>query len=126
MAVKHSTIAEFNGAQDDWDSYTEHLDQYFVANDITDVGKKRAILLSLCGSGTYEIIKSLVAPKKPTDHTYSHLVKLVQTHFKPTPSEIVSRYHFNRRVRQPGESVAQYIAELRRMTEYCNYGDTLE
>lgn len=83
MAVKHGSVAEFDGAHDDWDSYTERLEQYFVANDNTDAGKKRAILLSSCGSGTYEIIKSLVAPEKPTEHSYAQLVKLVKTHFKP-------------------------------------------
>ena len=118
MATKHGHIAVFNGAHDDWNSYTERLDQYFVANDVTEAGKKRAILLSSCGAGTYEVIKNLVAPKKPTDHTYAQLMKLVKTHFKPSPSEIVSRYHFNRPVREPGESIAQYIAELRRMTEH--------
>ena len=94
--------------------------------NVTDAGKKRAILLSLCEAGTYEIIKSLVAPKKPTEHTYAQLVKVVKAHFQPTPSEIISRYHFNRRVREPGESVAKYNAELRRMTEHCSYGDMLE
>ena len=40
MAAKHGHIAEFNGAHDDWNSYTERLDQYFVANDVTEAGKK--------------------------------------------------------------------------------------
>ena len=52
MAAKHGHIAEFNGAHDDWNSYTERLNQYFVANDVTEAGKKRAILLSSCGAGT--------------------------------------------------------------------------
>lgn len=45
MAAKHSHIAEFDGAHDDCNSYTERLDQYFVVNDVTDAGKKQAILL---------------------------------------------------------------------------------
>ena len=77
IATKYSNITEFNGAHDDWNSYTKHLHQYFVGNDVTEAGKKRMILFSSCGAGTYEVIKSLVAPKKPTDHAYAQLVKLV-------------------------------------------------
>ena len=29
-------------------------------------------------------------------------------------------------MRKPGESVATFVAELRSLTEYCNFGDTLE
>ena len=30
----HGSVLEFNSAQEDWPSYTEHLQQYFVANDV--------------------------------------------------------------------------------------------
>ena len=29
-------------------------------------------------------------------------------------------------MRKPGESVAMFVAELRSLTEYCNFGDTLK
>ena len=34
-------------------------------------------------------------------------------------------YRFNSRSREPGESVATYVAELRRLAEFCNFGMTL-
>ena len=51
--------------QEDWESYEERLQQYFVANDIAEAEKQRAILLSVCGQSTYNVIRNLVAPKKP-------------------------------------------------------------
>ena len=33
--------------KDSWVEYTERLEQYFLANEITDNGKKRAVLLSV-------------------------------------------------------------------------------
>lgn len=38
----------------------------------------------------------------------------------------MQRFRFNSRSRKPGESVAAYVAELRRLAEHCNYGDTLD
>ena len=38
----------------------------------------------------------------------------------------MQRFRFNARSRKPGESVAAYVAELRRLAEFCEYGDSLE
>ena len=62
MAVFHGTISEFDRNQEDWTVYSERLQNYFVANDIDNDEKKRAILLSVCGSSTYRLIRNLVAP----------------------------------------------------------------
>ena len=52
----HGSISVFNSAREDWTSYSERLEQYFVVNNVSDVGKKRAILLSSCGLDTYQLI----------------------------------------------------------------------
>ena len=44
-------------------------------------------------------------------------------HLQLEPSEIVQWYLFHTRVRQPQESVATYVAELKRIAEHCNFGD---
>ena len=64
----HGSVGEFNPDREDWISYTERLTQYFVANGISEEGDKRkAILLSSCGAAMYQLIRNLVAPKKPTE-----------------------------------------------------------
>ena len=42
-------------------TYAERLRHYFTANDMTDVAKKRSILLTVCGVPTYKLLCSLVA-----------------------------------------------------------------
>ena len=37
----------------------------------------------------------------------------------------MQRFQFNSRVRRDGESIADYVAELRKLAEFCNYGDSL-
>ena len=58
----HGTVSPFDGSQEDWIEYAERLDSYFVANDIVDVAKKRAILLNAVGPTTYRLIKTLCLP----------------------------------------------------------------
>lgn len=51
-------VAPFNG-KEEWIDYAERLEHYFIANDITDVANKRAILLNAVGASTYRLIKTL-------------------------------------------------------------------
>ena len=93
---------------------------------LRDAGKQRATLLSECGAATYKLIRSLVAPQKPSEVEYPALLKRINEHFVPKPSEIVQRFKFNTCVRQPGESVSTFVAHLRALLEHCEFGDTLE
>ena len=45
MAVStFGTIGEFDPSIDDWNSYTQRLEQYLIANDAVSMEKKGAIL----------------------------------------------------------------------------------
>lgn len=75
---------------------------FSTANDITDVGKRKAILLSCCGPATYSLLRSLVSPETPGEKDYTCLVKILKDHFNPKTSKIVQRFKFNTRTRFPG------------------------
>ena len=103
--------------------YVERFGHFFTVNSITGAGKKRAVFLSVVGASTYKLLRNLVAPAKPGDKTFAQLVEVLSTHFRPTPSEIVERCRFHSRYRRPAESIAVFVSEL---TEFCNFGNTLE
>ena len=119
------TISEFSNTQESWTTYVERLGQYLAANKIEDADQRRAILLSVCGPATYRLIRNLVSPKKPNELKFGEIVEIVQKHHDPKPSVIVQRYRFNSRSRRAGESVAAYVAELRHLSEHCEFGMTL-
>ena len=105
----HGNIGEFDADREDWVSYTERLSQYFIANGISeDAARKQAILLSVCGASMYQLMRNLSAPAKLTEKSFSELVKLVLDH------------HQSRLPR------SQFIAELRKLSEYCEFGNTLD
>ena len=65
---------------DSWIEYAERLEHFFTADEITDKGKKRAVLLSSCGVKTYKLIRNLVSPGKPTDKTFAELLNIMKNH----------------------------------------------
>ncbi|XP_071491519.1 uncharacterized protein [Diadema antillarum] len=120
------SIGEFNDKDGSWTQYVERMSHYFAANDISDGGKQRSILLSVCGASMYNLISSLCAPSKPGELSYSELVTLVTNHREPKPSVIVQRFKFNTRVQKERESLAEYLAELKRLADYCEFGSMLK
>ena len=114
---------------DDWEDYTDRLKQYLVANKMDtdeDAERRRAVLLTVCGAPTYSLIKDILAPAKPSDKSHGELVNLVKRHYHPKPGKIVSRYKFYTHHRQDGQSASEFVADLRRLAEHCEYTDKLE
>ena len=102
------------------------MEQYLVANKIEDPDQQRAILLSVCGPTTYQLICSLVSPKKPAELKFKEIAEIVQKHHDPKPSVIVQRYRFNTRYHCVGESVSTYVAELCQLSNHCDFGPSLQ
>ena len=98
--AKHGTLGEFDQSTGDWKSYIERAQQYFVANDVDDADKKRAILLSCVGDKAYRTIKDVLSPDSPSDVALATLIDKMTKHLQPEPSEIVQRFRFHTRVRQ--------------------------
>ena len=119
-------VHNFNEEEDTWKAYIERLGHFFIANDIVTEQKQKAILLSSVGPKTYKLLGNLVAPRNPGDLPFKEIVETIQNHHNPRPSTIVQRFKFNSRVRALGEPIKNFVAELRKLTEYCEYGDTLE
>ena len=119
-------IGEFIREKEEWSQYWERLQCFFDANDIEEDEKKRAILLTVIGSATYKVLSNLTSPTKPKEKPLADLIALLKKHFEPTPSEIVQRYKFNTRCRQPSESIATFMSEVRAIAEHCNFGQTLD
>jgi len=54
--VTHGKKGEFSLQHEDWISYSELLQEYFIANEIEATAKKKAILLSMVGVEMYQFM----------------------------------------------------------------------
>ena len=118
-------IQEFDPEKEKVSAYLERVQMFLVANSI-EAEKKVPVLLSVIGGKTYALLGSLLAPEKPKDKTFEQLSDVLQKHFEPKPVVIVQRFHFHRRNQAPGETVAEYVAELRRLATHCKFEGYLE
>ena len=118
-------IGEFVEARENWSQYVERLEQFFIANDITDA-KKKSIFLSFIGPAAFHTLGNLVSPQKPSEESYDRLVELMSSFYNPKPLVTVQRFRFYSRFRQPNESVSTFVAELRSLAKDCQFGDSLQ
>uniref|UniRef100_UPI00358E36FF uncharacterized protein n=2 Tax=Myxine glutinosa TaxID=7769 RepID=UPI00358E36FF len=119
-------MGEFSEEKEDWMQYIERLQFFFLANGIVQEEQKRAILLTMIGPATFRLLKTLVAPRKVGEESFDNLVADMKNHLNPEHSEIIQRYKFNSRVRQPHESVAIFNAQMCKLAEHCNFGPILK
>ena len=110
---------------DDWTLYSERFEHFLLANEIKDE-QKLHLLLALVGAQTFRLLTNLVAPKKPGELTYEEVKEKLTAHFKPKPITIAERFRFYKRQQRQGESMADYIAELRRLATTCEFDAFLE
>ncbi|KRY20467.1 Transposon Tf2-9 polyprotein [Trichinella patagoniensis] len=99
-------IEEFDTSNPkEWNSYASRLMFYLEANKVTADVDKRPVLLSSC------------------ERSFDEIISVLNDHFVPQPPEIVNRHIFYQRKQQPGETVAEFIADLRRLAQGCNFVD---
>lgn len=107
------TVGQFDLKKDSWNLYVDRLEQYFIANKIEDATVKVATLITVIGSETYELMVNLCTPEKPSQKCFKELIEIMQTHLQPLPSLLAERYKFRKCVQREGETIAEYIAQLK-------------
>lgn len=112
----------FENGTGDWTTYVERVEQYCLANKVEDE-RKVAVLLSVMGVKTYNLLRSLITPAKPADKSFKKITEVLQKHFQPKPLVIAERFRFHKRNQLKTESTSEYIAELRRLSEHCQFGE---
>ena len=118
------TLQEFTPGSESVTTYLERVNVFFKANDIA-AGKRVPVLLSVVGAKTYALLRSLTSPTLPQEKSFDELAAALTSHFQPKPLLIAERFHFHRRDQSMEESIAEYVAELRRLATDCEFGDYL-
>ncbi|XP_063364495.1 uncharacterized protein LOC134655891 [Cydia amplana] len=128
MATSNSVglFSSFNHQQQEWLTYKNRLEQWFIANNIDEASDKagvrrRAILLSALNESTYQLASNLALPGVLENKSYSEVVKLLDAHFTPKRCVFAERYHFHSAMQKVGETSAQWAARLRGLAAHCQF-----
>ena len=96
-------MQEFVPESESITAYLERIDLFFAANDVAE-DKRVPVLLSVVGMKPYALLRSLLAPKAPKEHTFAALVETLKKHFEPQPLIIAERFNFTADNSLPGET----------------------
>ena len=117
-------IESFDDTKENWETYVEQVEQFFLANNIDD-DHKVPTLLSLIGGKTYSLLGDLLPPEKPASRSFQQIVPTLQEHLSLKPLEIAERFRFYKRNQHERENILSYLAELRKLATHCNFGKNL-
>ena len=117
MSTALRQLSEFRPGQDRLSvyMYLERFEMYIKANSVADE-EKVPLFLTVIGPTVYSLLHDLFAPNSPTEKTYDEITEKLKTHFDPKPLNVLTHRHtFHFRSQGPNESIAEYMAELRRL-----------
>ena len=97
-------VGECNELTETWKSYTECVQQFFLANQVAD-DRKVPTLLAIMGGKTYSLLRNLTMLAEPSTKTYDEIVTLLNDHLSPKPLVIAECFRFHKREQKEGESI---------------------
>ncbi|KAG1938438.1 thy-1 membrane glycoprotein [Pimephales promelas] len=104
-----------------WTRWLQSFETFILAVGLTDVStaRKKALLLHCLGAEGHRVLGTL---ESGATSDYDTAVELLTAHFTPTQSALLRRFLFRQRKQLPGESVQQYVANLRGLASTCKFG----
>ncbi|CAL8106073.1 unnamed protein product [Orchesella dallaii] len=119
------SISPFDQAKDNIEDWLIIFDSFLTANDLDpDCDRKnkcRSILLSSIGATSVCLLKNMFSPRKLDEVSLDEMLSALERYHKPPPKALAERFKFAQRKQQPGETVSQYLAELRKLAQDCKF-----
>ena len=106
----------------EWKRWKEELLLYLdLAMQEMDESLKVKMFKYLIGKTGREIYATMHFDTEEKDHTIDKLVKPFDAHCDPVKNETVERYKFFTRNQEHGESIENYLTELKILVNTCNF-----
>lgn len=101
-------------------TYTARFRQFLAVNNIADT-KHVPTFLTVIGDAHYQLLVNLLCPEEPATRTLDQLIAALTAHFEPATLEVAERQKFYSRRQSDRESIAEFSAELRRLSLTCRF-----
>ena len=104
-----------------WEQWKRGFDYYLVAANITDEGRKVALLLHMGGSELQELFYAISEPDVKIE-SLKQAIAILDKHLLPRKNVIYERHVFRRETQRQDEGVDAFVARLRKLSRSCEYG----
>lgn len=103
-----------------WEKWCARLENLLLGLDITDDGRKRALLLHYAGERVYDIYD---AEKKDSGTDFKATKKVLDDYFSPKINVQMEIYKFRQYKQRDDQTLDEYVTELRKLSKYCKFAD---
>ena len=129
QAVDYSlkdNLQPYDEINENFNSYIQRLENHLELRAVDDSTPGRnkicvQILIGCLSAKMFQTLTKLRAPDLPKTKTYKEIIKLLRNYLSPQASEMAEQHKFYTRIQEEGETIQEYIAELRNITTHCNF-----
>jgi hypothetical protein len=118
------SLEQYDPEKQDFKDYSERLEQFLIVNQV-EAEMKVPMLITLIGPETYNVLRNLVSPDKPSTKKYDELLQALTQHYVVKKSAVAGRYEFYACRQIEGQSVNEFVVEIKKRAAFCNFGTFL-
>ncbi|XP_028416349.1 uncharacterized protein LOC114540276 [Dendronephthya gigantea] len=104
-----------------WEKYLKRFNNLMTAMNITDAGRKRALLLHYVGEEVNDIFDTLA--DKGDDNEFKEACDALTKYFTPTKNVSFEIFKFRNLKHESHETVDDFHTRLQIAAKYCEFGD---
>ena len=102
----------FDKSKENWAQYVERPNQHFVLHNVTNLNKKRALLLFSLDPEMYKLLQNLFGELNVSEQAFADLVYKLTNHFKQVTHVQASRYSFYNCQMETNQTYVEWVATL--------------
>jgi len=118
------SITAFDPTQCRFENYIARFRSFLKINNVK-ITDQVDVFVACIGDSMFQLLVNLCTPIDPKLKTFDELVVILQNHYEPPALEVAERQHFLSRRQLDGESISSFVADLKKMSISCNFGDYL-
>ena len=119
FAIHDANIAE------SWRKWKSRFNRYLVATGLTKLSNEVQVstLLTVIGAEAHDVFSTFTWTEGVTEETatLSQVLEKFDMYCNPRTNITFERFKFNSRHQQNGETLDQYVTELRKLASQCNF-----
>ncbi|XP_073822160.1 uncharacterized protein [Musca autumnalis] len=117
----------FDDKKESFRLYRQRFENYLTMKGVfNNKTTCHQMLINSIGSTHYKLLVSIVAPKLVTEIEYDDLIKKLEEHLCPNKNILVTQHRFLSTYQREDQTIADYVALLRRDTNECNFVSTCD
>ncbi|XP_068681210.1 uncharacterized protein [Montipora foliosa] len=109
---------------ENWKKFKQKFTNYEIATGINE--KESAIrvatLLTVIGNDAYDVFNMITWDAEGDDKRIDKVLQKFEEHCEPKKNVTYERYQFFSRAQKSGETIDEYVTELRKLSETCEFG----